>query len=122
MRPVARLCGTSPTALLGILLAANAAAAEVADTAAASASDVTPVLEDPSAPTEPEVAASKARRRRSIGSAGMDTQSTSKGGVTEVGDTTSEKDWGFRFKGYFRAPMRLGIDASGSQLHALDVH
>jgi hypothetical protein len=27
---------------------------------------------------------------------------------------TSEKDWGFKFKGYFRGPMRLGIDNSGT--------
>jgi hypothetical protein len=43
----------------------------------------------------------------------MSTQSTTQGGAVEVGDTTAEKDWGFRFKGFFRAPMRLGVDNSG---------
>jgi len=37
-------------------------------------------------------------------------QSLTFSGGTESGETTtSEKDWGFKFKGYFRGPMRLGI-------------
>ncbi len=65
---------------------------------------------------EPELAsdAPKGQKKRSVDSAGLNTQATTIGGVADVGDSTSEKDWGFKFKGFFRAPMRLGIDASGS--------
>lgn len=64
--------------------------------------------------SEPETAAVQPRKKRTIGSAGMNTQSTTIGGATDLGDSTAEKDWRFKFKGFFRAPMRLGIDASGS--------
>jgi hypothetical protein len=95
--------------------ATGASAAEEAE-AAPGPVDVAP---------EPESAAPKAKKR-TIASAGMNTQSTTVGGVTEVGDSTSEKDWGFKFKGFFRAPMRVGIDnshtlSSGIQFHAIPV-
>jgi hypothetical protein len=64
--------------------------------------------------SESEAAPVKARKKRTIGSAGMDTQSTTIGGAVDLGDAAAEKDWRFKFKGFFRAPMRLGIDASGS--------
>jgi hypothetical protein len=57
--------------------------------------------------------APKAQKKRTVGGAGLDTQAVTIGAATDVGDTTSEKDWGFKFKGFFRAPMRLGIDSSG---------
>jgi hypothetical protein len=63
---------------------------------------------------EPEMEAPKPTKRRTIESAGLSTQSTSQGGAGDLGDTASEKDWGFKFKGYFRGPMNLGIDTSGS--------
>lgn len=53
-----------------------------------------------------------AAKKRSVSGAGLDTQAVTIGGGVEVGDA-SEKDWGFKFKGYFRAPMRLGINGSG---------
>jgi hypothetical protein len=59
------------------------------------------------------VGAPKAQKKRSIESAGLNTQTTTIGGGADLGDSTSEKDWGFKFKGFFRAPMRLGIDTSG---------
>ena len=67
--------------------------------------------------------APKAAKKRTISSAGMDTQSTSQGGGADVGDSSSEKDWGFRFKGFFRGPMNLGIDPSGNLTpHTLQFH
>jgi hypothetical protein len=69
------------------------------------------------APT-PQVA-----KRRSMGSAGLDTQAVTVGGAGEVGESTSEKDWGFKFKGFMRAPMRLGISTSvPSGNKSSDVH
>jgi hypothetical protein len=76
---------------------------------------------------EPEAGVPKAQKRRGVSGSGLDTQAVTVGGVTDVGDSTSEKDWGFKFKGFFRAPMRVGIDASGSltpgetQFHAIPV-
>jgi hypothetical protein len=61
----------------------------------------------------PVAEAPKAQKKRTVGGAGLDTQAVTIGAAADVGDTTSEKDWGFKFKGFFRAPMRLGIDASG---------
>ena len=139
----------STTAFLGTLFLASAALAaepssakDVKATKAAAQPDegektaktAAPAASAEAAPTppepvdempEPEVAAPKARKRN-IGSVGMDTQSTTIGGFTEVAESTSEKDWGFKFKGFFRAPMRLGIDNSNSldsgiQLHAIPV-
>jgi hypothetical protein len=77
---------------------------------------VAPVAIPAPPPPAPEVepAAPTVQKKRTIESSGMNTQSTSKGGGADLGDSTSEKDWGFRFKGFFRAPMRIGIDASGS--------
>jgi hypothetical protein len=73
-------------------------------------------VEAPSLPArEPEVAAPVPTKRRTIGSVGLDTQGTmvgSGGGEREL--PSSEKDWGFKFKGFFRGPMRLGIDNSGA--------
>ena len=69
-------------------------------------------------------AAPSAPRKRTLSGAGLSTQSTTQGGVGDVSDSASEKDWGFRFKGFFRGPMRLGFDNSGNltpntmQLHS----
>jgi hypothetical protein len=100
--------------------AAPAAAPEAAAPAAAATPAAPAAAPAPPPPPEPELAAEpagaavKVQKRRTIGSAGMNTQSTTIGGATELGESTAEKDWGFKFKGFFRAPMRLGIDASGS--------
>jgi hypothetical protein len=70
----------------------------------------------PPADTEAEVASQPQQKKaKVIDSAGLSSQSLSQSGGTESSEsTTSEKDWGFKFKGYFRGPMRLGIDNSGS--------
>jgi hypothetical protein len=117
------------TAFLGTLLLAGAAVAAAAAPSAA-ASDATPVEsakpEPPPAATpvavpapEPEdedvptpVAAKK--KPKALESAGLNSQSLSQGGGSESSEATAEKDWGFKFKGYFRAPMRVSIDNSGS--------
>jgi hypothetical protein len=67
----------------------------------------------PEATAEPEAAAPKAQKKKAVGGAGLDTQAVTIGGAADVGDSSSEKDWGFKFKGFFRAPMRVGIDTSG---------
>jgi len=54
----------------------------------------------------------KATRKRTVGGAGLDTQSATVGGATDVGESSSEKDWGFKFRGFMRAPMRVGISRS----------
>jgi hypothetical protein len=60
-------------------------------------------------------AKSASRRSRTIESVGHDTQSVTMGGSAQVGESTgAESDWLFRFKGFFRGPMRVGIDSSGS--------
>jgi hypothetical protein len=88
-------------------------AAAKADEAAAAAPVAVP------APPPPEeqaaVEAPKAQKKRTMAGAGLDSQSlTFAGSNTEaVESTTSEKDWGFKFKGYFRGPMRLGITNIG---------
>jgi hypothetical protein len=66
----------------------------------------------PPAADEPEMEAPKAAKKRTVGGAGLDTQATTIGGAADVGDSSSEKDWGFKFKGFMRAPMRLGISRS----------
>jgi len=67
--------------------------------------------------------APKAQKKKTVGGAGLDTQAVTIGAAADVGDTTSEKDWGFKFKGFFRAPMRLGIDDSGSLTpHQMQFH
>jgi hypothetical protein len=140
------------TAFLGTLLIAGTAAAQSGESEAADAKKVesgkpaTPPSDKPASsetkkseatpapvavpapppPTpEPQVEVAKSPRKRSIESAGLNTQTTTVGGGADLGDTTSEKDWGFKFKGFFRAPMRVGIDNSGNltpgkiQLHAI---
>jgi len=67
----------------------------------------------PPSDDEAVVDAPKAAKKRTIGAAGLSTQTATVGGAADVGDSTSEKDWGFKFKGFFRAPMRVGIDTSG---------
>jgi len=77
-------------------------------------------------PEEQPVAAPKAQKKRTVSGAGLDSQSLTyaAGNEQAVESTTSEKDWGFKFKGYFRGPMRIGItkigvpatDSSGSIL------
>jgi len=98
---------------------------------AAKADEAAPAPVAVPAPPPPEdeavAEAPKAQKKRTIGGAGLNTQTATVGGVTDVGDSTSEKDWGFKFKGFFRAPMRVGIDTSGKlvpntmQYHAIPV-
>lgn len=57
----------------------------------------------------------QAPKRRTMATSGLDTQTVTVGGATDVGEATSEKDWGFKFKGFMRAPMRLGISESGGR-------
>lgn len=91
--------------------AADSAAAPVAPAEAQAAAPPPPPADEP----EPQAAAAPApAKNRTIYSAGMSTQSTSQGGAADVGDASSEKDWGFRFKGFFRGPMNLGVDTSGA--------
>jgi hypothetical protein len=70
------------------------------------------------APPPPEEQAGmetpKAQKKRTLSSAGLDSQSLTFAGNSEaVESTTSDKDWGFKFKGYFRGPMRVGITQAG---------
>ncbi len=132
----------SQAALLGIVLVSSAAAAETAKPASddkliesskpaapsapAAAPAAAPAEGAATAPVppppppavdpepEPEVDAPKAQKKRSIGGAGLSTQTATVGGAVDMGESTAEKDWGFKFKGFFRAPMRLGIDGSNS--------
>jgi hypothetical protein len=91
--------------------AAPAEAAAPAAPVAVPAPPPPPIVED-DADLDDE--APKAQRKRTVGGAGLSTQTATVGSAVDMGDSTSEKDWGFKFKGFFRAPMRLGIDASGS--------
>jgi hypothetical protein len=132
---VTMLRSIQSTAFLGTLLLAGAAAAAAPS---AAASDATPVesakpetksAAAPAAPAEsatpvavpapePEDEAMPtpvaAKKPKSLESAGLSSQSLSQGGGSESSETTAEKDWGFKFKGYFRGPMRVSIDNSGS--------
>jgi hypothetical protein len=125
------------TAFLGTLLLAGAAAA-AAPAPSAAASDSTPVesakpeTKSAAAPTSPAESAAPvavpapepedealptpvpAKKPKSLESAGLNSQSLSQGGGSESSEATAEKDWGFKFKGYFRGPMRVSIDNSGS--------
>lgn len=56
-----------------------------------------------------------ATQRRSLGGAGLDTQSVTVGGVSDRGESSLEKRWAFKFKGFMRAPMRVGISRSGGR-------
>lgn len=54
-------------------------------------------------------------KKRTIESIGLDTQGTTQGGYGETGESAAaERDWGFKCKGFFRGPMRVGIDNSGT--------
>ncbi len=72
----------------------------------------------PPPPPEPEPEAepaAAAKKPKAIGSAGLSSQSLSYSSGTEMNETaTAAKDWGFKFKGYFRGPMRVGLDDSGT--------
>jgi hypothetical protein len=83
---------------------------------APSAAPVAVPAPPPPADSEAEVApAAQQKKAKTIDSAGLSSQSLTFSGGTESSETTtSEKDWGFKFKGYFRGPMRLGIDNSGT--------
>jgi hypothetical protein len=73
-----------------------------------------PIAAEPTQPAPP-LAQAPAARKRALGTAGLDTQSTMIGARTGTDELpSSERDWGFKFKGYFRAPMRVGIDNSGT--------
>jgi hypothetical protein len=85
---------------------------------------VAPVTVEPEATTTSPIDPVKiAKRARYVGAIGLDTQGVTVGGIGSE-TTSSAKDWGFKFKGFFRGPMRLGIDGSGTltpgklQLHA----
>ena len=132
---VTMLRSIQSTAFLGTLLLAGAAAAAAPS---AAASDATPVesakpeTKSAAAPASPAESATPvavpapepedeamptavaAKKPKSLESAGLSSQSLSQGGGSESSETTSEKDWGFKFKGYFRGPMRVSIDNSGT--------
>jgi hypothetical protein len=132
----AAMAQTTPASTTGADKAAEGSApSAAADTAAPDAKEgdkaaaAVPAPPPPPPVDEEDVAAEtpKAQKKRTVGSAGLDTQATTIGGAGDVGDSTSEKDWGFKFKGFFRAPMRVGIDGSGSltpgkmQYHSIPV-
>jgi hypothetical protein len=94
--------------------AAPADAPAPAKEAEAAAAPVAVPAPPPPPADEPAVEAPKAQKKHTVGGAGLDTQAVTIGGASDVGDSSSEKDWGFKFKGFFRAPMRIGIDNSGS--------
>jgi hypothetical protein len=116
------------TAFLGTILLSGAALAEktapAADDsliesgkpAAAAPAQAAPAPVAVPAPPPPsdeaEMEAPKPTKKRTVGGAGLDTQAATIGGAADVGDSSSEKDWGFKFKGFMRAPMRLGISRS----------
>ncbi len=121
------------TAFLGTLLLAGAVSAQTKPAKAAATDDsliesgkpgaapaanegAAPVaVPAPPPPADEEAAAeetSAAPKKRTISGAGLSTQSTTQGGAADLGDS-ADKDWGFKFKGFFRGPMRLGIDTSG---------
>ncbi len=116
------------TAFLGTILLAGGALAQkpaapaAEDTSAAAAPAAAPAEGTAPAPAaipvppppvdEPEMEAPRAAKKRTIGGAGLDTQTTTVGGAADLGDSSSEKDWGFKFKGFMRAPMRVGISRS----------
>ena len=91
--------------------AASAAPVETPRAAPAAASAPSPAV----AAKEPEFAPEpvKVQKKRTVEASGLNTQAVTVGGQADVGDSVSEKDWGFHFKGYFRAPMRFGISDSG---------
>jgi hypothetical protein len=83
--------------------------AEVAPTVAPAPQDM---------PADPSVQGSQtvtraAPTKRTVASAGMDTQTVSVGGGGSAGESSSADEWSFKFKGFFRGPMRIGIDNSG---------
>ena len=83
---------------------------------AAAAPTVAPVPQDmPADPSEqaPQTVTRAAPTKRTVASAGMDTQSVSVGGGGSAGESTSADEWAFKFKGFFRGPMRIGMDNSG---------
>jgi hypothetical protein len=89
--------------------------------AAAAPAAAAPVAVPAPPPPAPEVAAEsaaeapKAQKKRTVEGAGFSSQSLSSTGGVETSETAvSDKDWGFKFKGYFRGPLRLGIDTSGT--------
>jgi hypothetical protein len=130
------------TAFLGTLLLAGAASAQTKPAKAAATDDTliesgkpgaapaategaaAPVaVPAPPPPADDDAAAAEtvaAPKKRTISGSGLDTQAVTIGGGADVGDTSSEKDWGFKFKGFFRAPMRIGIDTSGRMGKASD--
>jgi len=93
--------------LSGVVTAPKASAASAED-------EPVPVAipASPSSVAEPAMDTPKAAKKRTIGGAGLDTQAVTVGGAADVGDSNSEKDWGFKFKGFMRAPMRVGISRS----------
>lgn len=54
-------------------------------------------------------------KKRALQSVGLSSESLTQGGAGVSSETDgADKGWGFRFKGVFRGPMRVGIDNSGS--------
>jgi hypothetical protein len=125
------------TALIGTLLFSGVAAAQPSTPAAedsatesgkpgappAAPAPAPVAVPAPPPPAEPEAAQSteaQQKKAKTVQGAGLSSQSlTFSGGDSSsaaVAETSSTegKDWGFRFKGYFRGPMRIGIDNSGT--------
>ena len=91
----------------------DAPAAAPAPAAGAVAPVATPATPPPV--DEPVVEAPKAAKKaKSLDGAGLSSQSLSYSSGNESTEPASDRDWGFKFKGYFRGPMRVGIDNSGS--------
>jgi hypothetical protein len=60
-------------------------------------------------------------QKRTVATAGLDTQAVMVGGGT-TGESTSAEEWAFKFKGFFRGPMRLSIDNSKRYSNQMEFH
>jgi hypothetical protein len=69
----------------------------------------------PAPANEPATDPPDATKKRSSGGAGLDTQAVTVGGASAPGEPSWEKRWAFSFKGFIRAPMRVGISRSGGR-------
>ena len=99
--------------VLGVCLSASFAVAEPNPSGEVVNDRAPSPAPEPATPTTD--AKPTAKRSRTIESVGLDTQSVTVGGMGQAEEMTdASKDWGFHFKGFFRGPMRIGIDNSGS--------
>ncbi len=113
---------------LGTLLLAGPAFAQAAPEGAAPAQEAAaePAAPEPAAEAAPAAPARQART--TVATAGLATQDITMGGAGNTAAASSE-DWGFKFKGFFRGPMRLSMSkldsapdgASKYQFHASPV-